>query len=301
MKESLAEADALASAAAELGAVAAVVDGSNELTLALDDGALPVSQRRAVLDDLLAGRVRPQVASLVHQAVTVVPASEVTASFHWLAAHMAVAADHRASDVPDDDPTLGRLASRNRVAGYAAAVFEEVTVADLEEIEDQLFRFARTVGSNRRLRNALSDRHLPVALRQGVIADLLGTQVLPATARLAAYAVAGGRARDFVATLDALVVDAARARGWRVARVHAADTVDDGRRAELGEALGRLTGGPVELQVTVDHDLLGGVVVEVGDLLVDGSARHRLDELREHLLVSDAAYRTPQERPVTDG
>jgi F-type H+-transporting ATPase subunit delta len=104
-----------------------------------------------------------------------------------------------------------------------------------------------------------------------------------------------------VATLDALVVDAARARGWRVARVHAADTVDDGRRAELGEALGRLTGGPVELQVTVDHDLLGGVVVEVGDLLVDGSARHRLDELREHLLVSDAAYRTPQERPVTDG
>jgi F-type H+-transporting ATPase subunit delta len=187
------------------------------------------------------------------------------------------------------------------VAGYAAAVFEDLTVAELEEIEDQLFRFARTVESNRRLRSALSDRDLPVPVRQGVISDLFGTQVLPATRRLAAYAVAGGRARDFVATLDGLVEDAARARGWRVARVHSADVVDDGRRHDLGEALGRLTGGPVELHVTVNHDLLGGVVVEVGDLLIDGSARHRLDELREHLLVSDAAYRTPQERQATDG
>ncbi len=301
MKESLAEAGALELAATELHAVARLVDGSNSLTLALDDGAVPVIQRRAVLDDLLGGKVRPEVASLVHQAVTVVPASEVTASFHWLASRMTVAADHSASAIETDEPVLGRLASRHRVAGYAAAVFEGVTVPELEEIEDQLFRFARTVESNRRLRSALSDRDLPVPVRQGIIADLFGTQVLPATGRLAAYAVAGGRARDFVATVDSLVEDAARARGWRVARVHAADVVDDGRRHDLGEALGRLTGGPVELQVTVDPALLGGVVVEVGDLLVDGSARHRLDELREHLQVSDAAFRTPQERHATDG
>ena len=93
-QESLAEANALDQAATELRAVAQLVDGSNALTLALDDGAVPVAQRRAVLDDLLAGQVRPEVASLVHQAVTVVPASEVTASFHWLASRMAVAADH---------------------------------------------------------------------------------------------------------------------------------------------------------------------------------------------------------------
>ena len=76
---------------------------------------------------------------------------------------------------PDED-VLGRLGSRNRVSGYAAAVFETVTVAELEEIEDQLFRFARTVESNRRLRAALGDRDLPVAVRQQVIAQLLGTR-----------------------------------------------------------------------------------------------------------------------------
>jgi F-type H+-transporting ATPase subunit delta len=306
MEESLGADGALASAADELRAVAGLVDGSNELTLALDDGAVPVSSRRAVLDQLLDGKVRPEVKSLVHQAVTVVPAAEVTASVHWLAAQVAIAAVRPPATAaePFDEEVLGRMGSRNRVSGYAAAVFETVTVPQLEEIEDQLFRFARTVESNRRLRAALGDRDLPVTVRQQVIAQLLGSQVLPATARLAAYAVRGGRARDIVATLDALVEDAARARGWRVARVQSADEVGDTQRGELEDALARLAGNPVDLQVTLDPTLLGGVVVQVGDLMVDSSTRHRLDELKEHLLASEEAYRipgSPTRREPTDG
>jgi F-type H+-transporting ATPase subunit delta len=303
MEESLSERDGLAGAGAELASVADLVDGNNDLTLAINDGAVPVAARRAVLDHLLEGRVRPEVRLLIHQAVTVVPAGELTASFHWLATRMAHAATKSPATLaePDAEEVLGRLASRNRVSGYAAAVFETMTVEELEEIEDQLFRFARTVESNRRLRTALGDRDLPVVVRQQVIAQLLGDQVLPATKRLAAYAVRGGRARDIVSTLDALVEDAARARGWRVARVRAASDVNEAQRAELGEALGRLAGNPVDLQVTIDPRLLGGVVVQVGDLLVDSSTRHRLDELKEHLLVSEAAYRIPEGREATDG
>jgi F-type H+-transporting ATPase subunit delta len=134
-----------------------------------------------------------------------------------------------------------------------------------------------------------------------VVGDLLGDKVNPATIRLAAYAVKGGRARDIVGTLDALVAAAARARGWRVARVVSADEVADAQRRGLSEALARLTGSPVELQVTVDPNLLGGVVVQVGDLLVDGSARHRLDELEEHLLGFESDYQIPQGRETADG
>jgi F-type H+-transporting ATPase subunit delta len=303
MEESLAAAGGLADAAAELASVAELVDGSTELTLGINDGAVPVAARRAVLDHLLEGRVRAEVRSLIHQAVTVVPAGELTTSFHWLASRVALASTRPPATAaePDAEEVLGRLASRNRVSGYAAAVFETVTVPELEEIEDQLFRFARTVESNRRLRTALGDRDLPVLVRQQVIAQLLGTQVLPATSRLAAYAVRGGRARDIVSTLDALVEDAARARGWRVARVQSATEVDEGQRGELSQALGVLAGNPVDLQVTIDPALLGGVVVQVGDLLVDSSTRHRLDELKEHLLVSEAAYRIPEGREATDG
>ncbi len=302
-EESLAEAGALGEAASELRAVADLVDTSNELALAINDGSVPVASRRAVLDDLLDGKVRPEVRSLVHQAVTVVSASEVEASFHWLASQVLTASERgpATEGEADDESVLGRLGSRNRVAGYAAAVFEQVTVAELEEIEDQLFRFARTVQASKPLRHALGDRDLPVALRQQVIAELLGDQVLPATGRLAAYAVRGGRARDIVATLDSLVESAARARGWRVARVQSADTVGGDQRQNLSEALARLAGNPVELQVTIDPELLGGVIVQVGDLLVDGSARHRLDELKEHLLVSEAAYQIPEGRKPADG
>jgi F-type H+-transporting ATPase subunit delta len=301
MEESLDSTGSLADAASEMRAVADLVDGNAQLTLALDDGSVPVASRRAVLDHLLEGRVRPEVRGLVHQAVTVVPARELTASFHWLASRLAHAAVGSTATETEPEEVLGRMGSRNRVSGYAAAVFETVTVAEIEEIEDQLFRFARTVESNRRLRGALGDRDLPVAVRQQVIAQLLGTQVLPATLRLAAYAVRGGRARDIVSTLDALVEDAARARGWRVARVQAATEVGETQQRELSEALGQLAGNPVDLQMVIDPELLGGVVVQVGDLLVDSSTRHRLDELKEHLVESEAAYRIPQGREATDG
>jgi len=92
MEESLDAAGALADAATEMGGVADLVDGNARLMLALDDGSVPVASRRAVLDHLLEGRVRPEVRGLVHQAVTVVPASELTASFHWLATRLAHAA-----------------------------------------------------------------------------------------------------------------------------------------------------------------------------------------------------------------
>ena len=300
--ERLAADGTLAQAASELSAVAGLVDGSTELTLALDDGSVPVPARRAVLDDLLEGKVLPEVRRLVNRTVTVVPASELTAALHWLARQTAANVARTADGWVDEDaPVLGRLASRNRVAGYAAAVFEMVETAEIEEIEDQLFRFARTVESNPALRVALGDRDLPVSIRQSVVGDLLGDKVNPATTRLAAYAVKGGRARDIVGTLDALVAAAARARGWRVARVVSADEVADAQRRGLSEALARLTGSPVELQVTVDPSLLGGVVVQVGDLLVDGSARHRLDELEEHLLGFEADYQIPQGRETADG
>ncbi|HXA33667.1 MAG TPA: ATP synthase F1 subunit delta [Acidimicrobiales bacterium] len=298
VSETLADDGALADAASELQAVESLVDGSNELSLALNDAALSVAARRAVLDDLLDGKVRPEVRKLVAKAVTVVPASEVIASFHWLTSEVGLLAHRSAEDRggPIDEGILGRMASRNRVTGYAAGVFETVSTEQLEEIEDQLFRFTRTVESSRALRSALGDRDLPVSVRQGIISDLIGEQALPATSRLAAYAIRGGRARDIVATLDAVVVEAARARGWRVARVSSAEAVDDPQRQGLGNALAHLTGSPVELQVTIDPALLGGVVVQVGDLLVDGSARHRLDQLKEHLLISEAGYRIPEGR-----
>ena len=133
-----------------------LVDGSNELSLALNDAALSVAARRAVLDDLLDGKVRPEVRNLVAKAVTVVPASELIASFHWLASETTSLAERPEAegDGTSAEAVLGRLAARNRVTGYAAGVFETLTTQQIEEVEDQLFRFTRTVESSRELRSA---------------------------------------------------------------------------------------------------------------------------------------------------
>ncbi len=306
MEEALAADAGLADAGAELHAVADLVENNNDLLLAIIDGSVPVASRRAVLDSLLSGKARPEVVRLVHQAVTVVPAAEIVASFRWMGSRLELVAARPAATAaePFDEEVLGRLASRNRVSGYAAAVFEPLTITDLEEIEDQLFRFARTVEADRALRRALGDRDLPVVIRQDVIVKLLDGKVLPASVRLAKYAARGGRARDIVATLDTLVDDAAKARGWRVAKVNAASAVDEAQQHALSEALAVLAGNPVDLLVTVEPDLLGGVVVQVGDLLVDSSTRHRLDQLKDHVLASEDAYRipgTPTRREATDG
>jgi hypothetical protein len=183
VEETLTADGGLADAGAQLRGFADIVDSNTPLQLAVNDGSVPVSARRAVLDHLLEGKCRPEVSRLVHQAVTVVPAGEVVASFRWMGGRLDRLATRVAATAaePFDEDILGRLGSRNRVSGYAAAVFESCTVADLEEIEDQLFRFARTVESDRRLRGALGDRDLPVVVRQEVIAKLLGGKVLGAT------------------------------------------------------------------------------------------------------------------------
>ncbi len=52
----------------------------------------------------------------------------------------------------------------------------------------------------------------------------------------------------------------------------------------LTARLEQMTGGRVELDVTVDPSLLGGLVVRVGDRLIDGSVRGRLERLRNQLV-----------------
>ena len=161
------------------------------------------------------------------------------------------------------------MQSRQRVGGYATAVHEDMTTAQLESLEDDLFRFARIVAATPALRSALSDRDLHVTARQGLVIQLLEGKVPATTVGLIRFAVTGGRARDIVGTLDFLVELTAQARGWRIARAVAAAPIQDTQRTELADSLGTLAGGPVELQVEVDASLLSGALIRIGDLQVD--------------------------------
>jgi F0F1-type ATP synthase delta subunit len=276
----------------ELLQVERLIVDTPALGTALTDTVVPAAARRSVVTDLLESRVTAATLRLVVRVVDTESAPEITVGLHdvaELAFFMQGRSDEEA--VTDDERLLGRTSARRMIAGYAMAVFETLPAAsDLDDIEDQLFRFARVVESTPALRSALTDRSLPLPLRRGVVGDLLDGRAHAATIRLVDESLRG-RTRDLVATLDWLVVQAAQARGWRVARVRTAREVDAGERQQLSDALGRLAGAPVELQVFVDENLLGGATVQIGDLLVDATIRHRLEQLQEHLLGAEGETR----------
>ncbi len=270
---------ALATLAEELEAVHSLVDGNPVLRAALTDTSMSAATRRAVVDDLLADRVSSQARRSAAFAAGAASAPELPAALAWLAAR----ARHAAEGIAVQEPALGYLSARARVGGYATFVFESVATDSLPQIEDELFRFARTVESMPSLRTALSNRDLPLEVRLAVVNALLAGKVESATLALVGYTIEGGRPRDLVGTLDFLVEHTARARGWRVARVHSARDIAPAERDELDRALSALAGNPVELQVSIESKLLSGVLVQLGDLQIDSTTRGRLDALHEHL------------------
>ncbi len=169
-----------------------------------------------------------------------------------------------------------------RVAGYAEAM---VAVAraegNLAEVEDELFRFARALESHDDLRSALTDAHIPADRRQQIVEDLLGGRATPTTTALVSMAVAAGRAGDLPAICDLVVERSARERNRAVAEVRSAIELTDDQQRRLADALCEATGKEVEVKVIVDPGILGGVVAQIGDTVIDGSVRHRLNQLRE--------------------
>ncbi|MGH9095361.1 MAG: F0F1 ATP synthase subunit delta, partial [Acidimicrobiales bacterium] len=173
--------------------------------------------------------------------------------------------------------------------GYATSVLEGVRADDgFDDVEDELFRFARVVDGSDGLRAALTDRDVPVEARRGLVRDLLASKATAATERLAAYATRVGRPRDFLELLSAVIERVAAESERQVAQVRAPIPLTDEQERRLAAALGRIVGHQVDVQVIVDPRVLGGFVASIGDAVVDGSARHRLEQLRDRLVLPEA-------------
>ena len=174
--------------------------------------------------------------------------------------------------------------SDNRIEGYARGLFEIARAeGTLDEVEDELFRFARSLESSDELRSALSDELIPPAKRQAIIEDLLGSKATSTTTQLISMVVGSGRARDLPAIVDNLVARASSAKDLEVAEVRTAVTLTADQQQRLAAALTNATGKRVNLKVVVDPSVLGGIVATVGDTVIDGSVRTRIDQLKSRL------------------
>ena len=172
----------------------------------------------------------------------------------------------------------------DRVDVYAQALLDIVTSeGHLDDVEDELFRFARIIDGNDDLRLALANPGMPLDRRAAIVDELLENRALPITRAIATFVVGAGRGHDLPAIVNKFVELAAQTRQHAVAEVRSAVPLDEAQQRRIEEALSRSTGKRVEVKVIVDESVLGGIVATVGDTVIDGTVRHRLDQLKEQI------------------
>jgi F-type H+-transporting ATPase subunit delta len=258
-KESLARAEqALASVTpaeglgAELFSIAKLLDGNGALRRALTDPARSADSKAALVGQLFGGKISAAAQEVLTAAVT----------GRWVSGR----------DLGD---ALDQLSVEAEVA-YAD------TGRKLDELEDELFRLDRVVAVERALADKLGDRVIPLEHRQELIRGLLQGKADATTVRLAERAV-DGRGRNFAASMRAYQVAAAARRNASIATVRVAADLTEAERNRLAATLGRQYGRDIQLNVIVDPGVVGGVRVDIGDEVIDGTIAARLDDAQRRI------------------
>lgn len=237
------------SLAGDLFAVVDAVDGQPALRRALTDPGTPAEGRQHLARSLFGGKVSDEAVNVVAEAAT-----------------------HRWPHGREFTTALERQGVRSQLLAAHRA-------GELDDVEDQLFRFERLVAAENGVRDALADRSAPMDIRRRLVHQLLEGKASPVTITLADRAVAA-RERTFANTMEGYLTLAAKIRSRRVATVTVARPLDQEQTDRLRAALTRQTGGEVDLHVIVDPKVIGGIRVEIGDEVIEGTVSSRLEDAR---------------------
>ena len=157
------------------------------------------------------------------------------------------------------------------------------SAGQLDNIEDELFRFGRILRAQDDLRGLLDEQSVPAERRIGLLNGVVGDKVDPVTLALLDQAVRSGRKRTIELAIDDLLERTAEVRGQSVADVSTAVALTDEQEQRLGAALSRLYDRTITVRTQVDPSIQGGLVVRIGNEIIDGSVAHRLAVIRAEL------------------
>ncbi|MCA1841101.1 MAG: ATP synthase F1 subunit delta [Actinobacteria bacterium] len=171
-----------------------------------------------------------------------------------------------------------------KTAGYAKAIFEIARTEDqIERVADELFRVARILESRNDFRQALTDIAVPIEGKEKLLNDVLGGKVSPHTLSILKFVIDQGQARALIEIADELARLAEQQSRKEIAEVRTAIALDESQVSRLASALGKATNKDVTVKVIVDPSVVGGIFARVGDVVIDGTVRHKIELLKEHL------------------
>jgi F-type H+-transporting ATPase subunit delta len=240
------------SIAEELFAVVSLLDSNPRLRRMLSDPGVDADRRARLAADVLTG------SSLSDQSSEIV---EELVRSTWA----------RPVDLVD---AMDQLAAQALFVGAEQA-------GNLDDVEDELFRFGRILDREPQLRSALTSPSLPADRKSELLDALLADKVQDATRVLVRELVLHPRGRTIDHGLEEYGRLAAAIRERLVARVRTVIPLTDEQLEHLAASLAHRLGHEVHLNVEVDPDLIGGLTVRVGDVLFDGSIAHRLALARQ--------------------
>ena len=246
-------ADTLSKIAGDLYAVADLLVAQPRLRRTLGDPATSPDGRVQLVESLLTGKVDAKSLRLVKAAVA------LRWSTPWdLADALEGAAD---------------------TALFAAAEKQQ----KLDQVEDELFRLERILEAEGEAAALLDEFTVDPARRNALLDKLIGKKVAPITLDLLHHAVASQRKRSITLAIDDLLEKASGRRDRSVARVTSAVPLTDAQQQRLAAALTAIYGRAMSVRTALDPQVQGGLVVRVGDEVIDGSIAHKLAAARSAL------------------
>ncbi len=170
----------------------------------------------------------------------------------------------------------------DQITGYADALLA-VARADgnVASVKTELVAVSNAIESNDELRQSVSNNLLPASTRNQILDDILQNKVTDTTRALAGMIIAAGKGSAFGEIVNAFVSSSAGADGAQVATVRSAVALTEDQKTRLAQALKTSTGNDIELQVVIDPSVVGGAVTTIGDTVIDGSLRTRLNKMRD--------------------
>ncbi len=235
---------------ADLFSVAAILRSEPGLRRVVTDVSMPAEAKSGLAREIFGGKVDAGSLTLIELAV----------GRRW---------------------TVGRdLPDALEETGVVAVV--KAAGSDSGRLSDELFEVSQMVKDTPELRDALSDPARNLEDKRALVRDLLEGKALSSTVRLTEQALSGSH-RTVGVALNEYQQIAARVHGQSVATVRVAQALSDADLDRLGQALSSQYGRQVHLNVVVSPEVIGGMRIEIGDDVIDGTVSGRLDDARRKL------------------
>ena len=238
--------------ASELFAVVDVLDHNGTLRRAVTDSSRDAAARQGIANTVFGGKISSQAMAVLTNAV----------AQRW-----------------SDDTDLANALERAAVLAVTASAQSRGGVDALDEVLNELLTFVRTVDSNAQAQEALSDHQASKEAKKKLAVALGGPATTAEGVLLLERVGSNPRGLHAARAADEFAEIIVKRQNRYIARVTSAINLSQAQLERLGRALNAVYGRELKLDVSVDPAVLGGLRVQVGDEVIDGTVETRMSDL----------------------